>query len=87
MRKKLFMFLLFVVAVLASACSFNFEEPSKYKYNDFTGTEKVYLNKVCGELIPFLANDEYYFEAGNTSIKYYTIGNTEKDFEDYKNFL
>ena len=67
----------------------SFNEDADYAYTDFTSSQKSELIKILGDVIPFAPCDDYYvgkhtdegeFENG---IRYYTVGNTEDDFEDY----
>ena len=72
------------------------KEPSsdpEYIYNAFTSSEKQKMNNLLGEVIPFLSNDEYYFEEyeyeyedGITEIgvNFYACGNTKAEFESYR---
>ena len=62
-------------------------------YKSFTSSEKQIMNDLFGEVIPFISNDEYYFETfaednddGSTTIgiSYYTFGNTKAEFEAYR---
>lgn len=66
----------------------------EYTYTDFTADEKALFNEYFGEVIPFLANDEYYVdeytfdyeEDGLTEVglNFYTYGNTKAEFNTYK---
>lgn len=59
-------------------------------YKDFTPGEKQLFTQYIGEIIPFIANDEYYVEGYydvadyENGINFYTYGNTEEEFEDYR---
>ncbi len=75
-----------MVLTVVSACNFDFLDFEKHLYNDFTSSEKLHLNELDSS-IPFIANDEYYFEVNDENIRYYTVGNTQKDFEEYKESL
>ncbi len=60
-----------------------------YKYVDFSDEEKSILIEHVGELIPFADCNKYYFEGiynaedFSDGVKYYTVGNTRADFENY----
>ncbi len=60
-----------------------------HTYTDFTAMEKETLTTLFGETIPFLPNDEYefsaYSEGGETGVHFYTIGNTQAEFNAYRN--
>ena len=60
-------------------------------YTDFTPTEKVLIKSQIGCDIPFIANDEYYVEKYNHTdekgIHFYTYGNTQKEYEAYRNII
>lgn len=67
--------------------------PEDHKYNDFTASEKQILNDLFGEIIPFIPNDEYYFETSSSDnedgtttfmVSYYTFGNTQAEFDAYR---
>lgn len=62
-------------------------------YNAFTASEKSIMLDVIGEVIPFVPNNEYYFEAytydyddgtTETGVNFYTVGNTQAEFNAYK---
>ncbi len=66
---------------------------SSYTYTDFTQSEKQALTSLLGEVIPFLANDEYYFEEytytredgkQEEGYNFYTYNNTMSEFNAYK---
>ena len=65
--------------------------PSGKLYTDFTADEKDLLNSLFGTVIPFIPNDEYYVELLNDQygsyINFYTYGNTEAEFNAYRNSL
>ena len=65
--------------------------PSGKLYTDFTADEKDILNSLVGTVIPFIPNDEYYVELLNDEygsyINFYTYGNTEAEFNAYRNSL
>ncbi len=58
-----------------------------HTYIDFTSSEKNAMRTFFGELIPFIANDEYYIDyfsdESGTGFNFYTYGNTESEFEEY----
>ena len=63
-----------------------------YLYTAFTSTEKALFKETIGEVIPFVANNEYYVEEYEMDleteyeigINFYTYGNTEAEFNSYK---
>ena len=64
-----------------------------YVYIAFTSSEKQIMNELFGEVIPFIPNNEYYFETfsqdnedgtSSVGISFYTFGNTQADFDDYR---
>ena len=64
------------------------DEPN-YTYNAFTPTEKKLFETYLGEVLPFVANNEYYVETyesdyGYTWVNFYTFDNTQADFNAYK---
>ena len=66
------------------------EEVSPYKYTDFTEWEKKVLLRYIGEVLPFPATDEYGFEGYyeeedyQNGVNFYTLGNTQADFNAYR---
>ena len=67
--------------------------PEDHIYYAFTASEKQIMNELFGEVIPFIPNDEYYFETytydnddGSTTIgiNFYTFDNTKAEFEAYR---
>ncbi len=61
-------------------------------YTAFTQAEKADFEDLLGEVIPFIANDEYYVEeytldyedgTGEVGYNFYTYGNTEAEFNAY----
>ena len=65
----------------------------KYLYTAFTASEKQIMIDLFGECIPFIANNEYYFETytydtddGRTEIgiNFYTLGNSHSEFNNYR---
>ncbi|MBR7111777.1 MAG: hypothetical protein IKC75_02490 [Clostridia bacterium] len=86
--------LVLVLALLVSCTPSNGNEPDpdggtvSYTYTAFTGSEKANLTALVGELIPFIPNNEYYFdlltEDGEQFIRFYTKGNTESEFEAFR---
>ena len=67
---------------------------TQYLYTAFTATEKA-LFYDWGEELPLIANNEYYVEEYTytynqtieTGIYFYTVGNTEEEFNAYKDLL
>lgn len=66
-------------------------KPEKtYKFNDFSAAEKKVFLDYIGEVIPFIANNEYavegYYEETDyeNGINFYTVGNTKEEFEAYR---
>ena len=63
---------------------------NSYKYTDFTADEKALFDRYIGAQIPFVPNDEYYIEGYydiddyEHGINFYTIGNTQADFNAYR---
>ena len=64
-----------------------------HTYNDFTASEKSIMNNLFGEVLPFIPNDEYYFETFSqdyddgttaTGINFYAFGNTKAEFEAFR---
>ena len=59
-------------------------------YTDFTTSEKNLFLSIVGEVIPFVANNEYYVEEyyddyyEANSVNFYTFGNTQADFNSYR---
>lgn len=66
------------------------EETPTYLYNDFTPTEVALFETYVGDTIPFIPNDEYYVEGYYEETDYengmcfYTIGNTQQEFDEYR---
>ena len=58
-----------------------------YLYTAFTGTEKNRLKGLINEVIPFIPNDEYFFELEDGVITYSVIGRDDKALEIYNNEL
>lgn len=62
---------------------------SSYLYTDFTQAEKALFTQYIGEVVPFAPNNEYYVEGYyeesdyEHGINFYTIGNTQADFNAY----
>jgi len=97
--KKLLSFLLSVlIALTFTACQFEFDnsfvpkEPTspqekEYTYTDFTATEKEMMTRYVGEVIPFIANNNYTLarmDSGET-LRFRTVGNTAEEFSAYRN--
>lgn len=65
---------------------------SGYAYTDFSSSDKQLMLNVLGEILPFIANNEYYLEEysydyGDTyeeGLNFYTYGNTSSEFNSYK---
>ena len=61
-----------------------------YTYTEFSDTDKQIIRKHLDEIIPFTPTNEYNIvEIGEekglgTGIRYYTVGNTRDDFENYR---
>ena len=64
-----------------------------YAYTAFTVAEEALLVQYIGEVIPFLPTNEYslnsFYDNGDYSegFYYYTVGNTQAEFEAYKTML
>lgn len=62
-------------------------DPSDYLYTEFTEEDKALFNETVDFVIPFLPNDQYYVEEYQTwnesGVFFYTIGNTEEEFNAY----
>lgn len=64
-----------------------------YSYTSFSSEEQSLFTTYIGEVIPFLANNEYYVEGYydvddyENGMCFYTIGNTSSDFEAYLDLL
>ncbi len=65
--------------------------PNNHTYKDWSADDKALFNQYIGALIPFLPNYEYYLEGYyeeyphnyEYGLCFYTIGNTEAEFEAY----
>ena len=63
---------------------------TSYKYTDFTAAEKALFDRYIGAQIPFVPNNEYYvegyydFDDYEHGINFYTVGNTQADFNAYR---
>ena len=73
-------------------CGATVENPSTGKLNTrFTAEEQEMLIDMVGEVVPYLPNDEYDFfidvTDGEESICFYTVGNTQAEFDAYKALL
>ena len=61
----------------------------EYLYTDFTAEEKAEMIEYIGEVLPFIANNEYYLECyydetyNNNVVHFYTANNTQAEFEEY----
>ncbi len=68
------------------------EEKPDYLYTAFTPSEMALLNQLIGGIIPFVPNNEYYFEEytidfddyQEIGINFCACGNTESEFDAYK---
>ena len=68
------------------------EDKPSYLYNAFTPSERTLFTQLVGEVIPFIANNEYYVEEFSNEyddyyeegLNFYTYGNTEAEFNAYK---
>ena len=62
-----------------------------YTYTDFTSTEKTLFNSYFGFVIPFIPNNDYsvekYTYEDEIGINFYTFGNTQSEFNDYRTLL
>ena len=62
-----------------------------HTYSDWSSSDKALFNQYIGALIPFLPNDEYYIEGYYEETDYenglcfITIGNTEAEYNAYRN--
>ncbi len=60
----------------------------EHLYTDFTTQEKSMMIEAFGLVIPFIPNDEYYVneygDGEDVSINFYTIGNTQAEFDAYR---
>ena len=86
--KKILTFLMFIfVLFFVAACDNGSKEEKQYTYNSFTSSDKAIFMNAIGEEIPFLPNNEYYVEAKDSSVRFYTIGNTDEDFTNYQKII
>ncbi len=99
MKRLLLIILVFLItAMLMTSCTvvddgandkdINNNQTQPYRYTAFTAGEKAKLTSVFGEVIPFIPNNEYYFEDiyDDFSLCYvcfYTYGNTASEFDEY----
>ena len=70
---------------------------TSHTYTGFTADEKAMFESYFGEVIPFIANDEYYVEeytldyaedgVTEEGLNFYAFGNTEGEFNAYKAIL
>ncbi len=62
-----------------------------YTNTDFTEDEKKLFNDHFGEVIPFAPNNEYYVDEytydNETGLNFYTVGNTQAEYEAYLSVL
>ena len=65
----------------------NGDTGNDYTYTAFTASEKAKLTALIGEVIPFIPNNEYYFETilegDEEFISFYTYGSTEEEYNAY----
>lgn len=87
--------ILFIVLTTTVSCIPNLLDPTPgdFTYKDFTPIEKQILLTYLGELIPFIETDDYTFreyiegEGYESGIRYYTLGNSNDDFNNYRNLF
>lgn len=66
------------------------QNPGTHLYNAFDSTEVALFETYVGEVIPFIPNNEYYVEGYYEETDYengmcfYTIGNTQHEFDEYR---
>lgn len=68
------------------------DDKENHLYNSFTPSERTLFTQLVGEVIPFIANNEYYVEEFSNEyddyyekgLNFYTYGNTEAEFNAYK---
>ena len=87
MKKILYILLVAILLITVGAC--NEEqgpaiETKTYLYNAFTHDEQASFTSIFNDSIPFIPNDEYHFEKTETSIHFYTVGNSEEEFTAYQ---
>ena len=67
------------------------DAPSGKTYTAFTSGEVDMLVGLVGETIPFLSNNKYYVEEytieGENGVNFYTYGNTEAEYNEYRSTL
>lgn len=73
--------MLFIVIGALTACGG--VTPGDRLYRAFTRSEEAVLTEAVGEKIPFLPNDDYYFEVTEDGILFSTVGNTEEELSAY----
>ena len=67
------------------------ENTGNHKYTGFTSYEKGLFTQYIGAVIPFIPNDEYYVEGYydtsdyENGMNFYTFGNTQAEFNAYRN--
>ena len=71
---------LFIVVGALTACGG--VTPSDRLYRAFTRSEEAAITEAVGEKIPFLPNDDYYFDVTEDGILFSTVGNTEEELSD-----
>ena len=66
------------------------DNTGSYTYTEFTSSDKEVFMSVVGALVPFVSTNEYYVEEyydeyyGCNCVSYYTLGNTQADFNAYR---
>ena len=75
----------------------NTDDNSSYKYTNFTESEKALFQSYFGQVVPFIANNEYYLDEyyydyedygySEEGIYFYTFGNTGSEFDAYRTKL
>ena len=79
----------YVVCVSVTQSSGSSSGSTTHTYTAFKSNEKAQLENMFGFAIPFIPNDEYYFETysweeyGEYGFNIYTIGNTQAEFDAY----
>lgn len=71
------------------------DDKENHLYNSFTPSERTLFTQLVGEVIPFIANNEYYVEEFSNEyddyyekgLNFYTYGNTEAEFNAYKSLF
>ena len=76
-------------SIVDSSVNDSSKDEPKYTYQAFTPTDKELMETYLGEVLPFVANNEYYVDEleaddGEMWINFYTIGNTQAEFNAYR---